>query len=163
MVLTIQARTSPPRLSTAPAQSALSSGPDARQVERRAEHHRCRAEALEVVGFAFLAGQCGDLIATRGQHVHRQAADAAGGAGDDHWTLARLQTIFFHAHDAQRGREPGRTEGHRFVQRQSGGQRDDPLRGHPGVLGVTTVVGDADVEAGRDDRITRPEARVAAR
>jgi hypothetical protein len=37
------------------------------------------------------------------------------------------------------------------------------LRGHPGVFGITTVVRNADVEAGGNDRIADAEARVAAR
>jgi hypothetical protein len=37
------------------------------------------------------------------------------------------------------------------------------LRGHSGIFGITTVVRNADVEAGGDDRVADAEARVAAR
>jgi hypothetical protein len=90
--------------------------PDARRIERRPEHDVCRAKPLQIIDFGFLAGQCGDLIAPRGQHVHRQTTDTAGRAGDDEWPLARLETVFFHPYDTQRGRKPGRTEGHGRMQ-----------------------------------------------
>jgi hypothetical protein len=56
MVLAIQDSTSPPRLSTAPAQVALSSGLTGK-IEAAPEHDFGRADTLQVLAFRFLPGE----------------------------------------------------------------------------------------------------------
>jgi hypothetical protein len=133
---------------------------DLRQVQRLTKHDLRGAELLEVIRFALLPGQRHHFVAARGKHIDGEAADAARGAGNDHGTVAGLQSVLFHAHDAEARGEAGGAQGHRLRAGQPGRQLVHPGGGNSRALGVAAVVGDADVVTGCQDFIARLEARV---
>jgi hypothetical protein len=122
------------------------------------EHDFIGAKSLQVIRFAYFAGQCHDVVAARGKDIDREAADAAGGAADDDRTVCRLQAVFFHAHNAEPGGVAGGAERHRFGPAKPGREHVHPGGGNTRALGIAAVVGDADVVTGCEDFITRLEA-----
>src|SRR5690606_28073083 len=69
-----------------------------------APQHARRAELPEVVVRIRLAADRDDLIATPGEHVDRETADAARGARDDDRSSAWLLAVLLHAmHGERRG------------------------------------------------------------
>ena len=108
-------------ISTAPAQRALSSG---RIFARSSDDLSITRLAPSPFRYSArpLSRQRDDVVAASRQHIHRQAAEPdAGGAGNDHGFRA-ASARFFHAHDAQCGRETRRPERHRLEQRQASGR-----------------------------------------
>jgi hypothetical protein len=128
MVLAIQARIVAAEVVDRAGPQFLAQRLDLCQVQRLAEHDLAGAELLEVIRFALLAGQRHDVVAARGKHVDGEAADAAGGAGDDDRTIAGLQAVLFHAHDAEARGEACGAEGHGLGARQPDRQLVHPVR-----------------------------------
>jgi len=135
-------------------------GPDRAQVDARRELDVGGAEIGQIGRLRRLGSQCDDLVAQAGEHVDRQAADAAGGAGHQHRAVAGRQVVRLHAHDPQRGGEAGGAERHRFEQAQPVRQGHHPVGRHPGVFGIAAVVRDADVEGRRHHPVARGVARI---
>jgi hypothetical protein len=81
MVLASHDKTSPPRLSTAPAQVALSSGLIFDRSRRAAQHDFLGTEALEVIALGVLAGKRDDMVTRSREDIDRDAANASGRTG----------------------------------------------------------------------------------
>ena len=73
--------------------------------------------------------------------------------------VAGLDAVVLEPLHRQPGGEAGGAERHRLARAQPVGQRDDPVAGHPRVLGEAAVVGDAEVVAVDDDLFALAVAR----
>src|ERR1043166_406671 len=162
MVLAIHDRTGPPRLSTAPAQVALSSG----LIFSRFSDWRSRISPAPSL-FSQAASLSFPVSATTwepgpaGAHRPPRGAPPAGGAAHDDRPVGRPQAVLLHAHDADARGEAGGAERHRLPQRHAARQRDQPVAGHARVLRVAAVVRDAEVVAHAEHRIALRKPRIA--
>ena len=131
------------------------------EVELLPEQHAARTELTEIRLSLAFAAQCHDFVTAPGEHVDREAADAARGAGDDDRPATRDLPVLLHAVYGQCRGEAGRAELHRRERVDACGQRNHPVALHPGVFGIATIVGFTQPAAGDDHLVAGSAARVA--
>ena len=101
------------------------------------------------------------MIAQARQHVDGEATDATGRTGNDHRAVSRCQAVVFHAHDSKRRGKPRSAQRHGLEQIQPLRQGYNPLRRHARILGITAVMGNANVVAGGNDLVAGLEAGIS--
>ena len=121
-----------------------------RKIERLPQHDLLRADALQVFGLSWLAGDGDDVIASLGEDLGRHRSHAARCAGDRDATLIGLEAVVLHPMNRERRRQAGGAECHRVEGGHAFGPSDNPIGGHAHELGVAAVVGNAHVVAGDD-------------
>ena len=126
------ASVAPPTGSTAPAQLAFSSARVPICSVSRARM-LSGAEAAQIRLLLRLAGERRDLVTARGQALHGDAANAAGGAGHDHRSARGSKAVALHLDDRQRRGETRGTDHHRIERgevRSAPAQPIPPARAH---------------------------------
>ena len=111
------------------------------------QENAARTDLPQIALFGRFAGECDSLIASPGQHVDRDAADAAGCAGDNNGTLVRRLPVLLHAMNRQRRRVTRRADLHNLQRRQSFGDFDEALAVDTGIFRVTAINGFAQAAA----------------
>ena len=109
-------------------------------IDLRAIEHARRAELTEIGLGIGLAAHGHDLVAAPGQHVDRDAPDAAAGSGHDDRAAVRSLRVLLHPVDGERGGETSGAERHRLAFAHARRQFDEPITSDTGVLGVSAVV-----------------------
>ena len=153
-----QASISPPTLSMAPPNCALSSGREPSRARRAAAPRRRRAR--EIVRRLRLAADGDDLVAAPREHVDRRCCRRRRVApvttmGPPCGRLA----VLLHAVDGERGGEAGGADRHGGELIEPRRHRDHPVPGHARVLGIAAIVGLGQAAAGDQHRLARLEAR----
>ena len=96
-------------------------------------------------------------IAERRQYGRSNAANTASSPGHQHLTLLWVQPRLFERIDGQHGGKPGGTNSHRLLQRQGGGQLDQPISFHTSAFSIATPMGLTNPPAGENHRLTSGE------
>ena len=108
-----------------------------------------------------LAGDGRNLEAELREDVDGDAADAAGGAGDQDRSHLRRLAIDQHAVYGERGGEAGGGQDHARARVEPVRHGHQPLGGYAEIVGVAAVVVEAQPPAGGDDRVAGLVAMVA--
>src|SRR5438067_13931865 len=88
-----------------------------------------------------------NMIAQVGKNGNSDTAKATGCTGDEHFTLIRMEPMFFKSHDREHGGETGCANTHCILQAQTIRQRYKPLSFDPSFLSMTTPVSFTDAPA----------------
>ena len=161
--LVTRASIGPPTASMQPAQVSDSSARVRRLGQLRPRHDPRRAEPAQIPLRLRPPGHRRHLVAEPRQQRHRHRPDPAGRAGHQHRPVPRRQPVRLQRHHRQHRGQPRRADRHRLTQRQPVGQRHQPVRLDPRLLGIAAPVRLADPPAGQHHRVAGPVARIVRR